>query len=147
MKLGLLSAAMIVFTACPLPAALSLPAAMAATITVEVHDIANAKGKVLVALCDEANFLRRCAHSASANAARGGVAVKFTNIAPGRYAVMAYHDENSDKRLNRSLIGIPMEGSGFSRQAKGRAGPPKFADAAVNVAQADATLAVDLIYY
>jgi uncharacterized protein (DUF2141 family) len=75
------------------------------------------------------------------------VEVKFTNIAPGRYAVMVYHDENADKRLNRSLIGIPTEGAGFSRNAVGRAGPPRFSDAAVNVAQTDATLAVDLIYY
>jgi uncharacterized protein (DUF2141 family) len=128
-------------SACPLSEAL------AATITVEIRDVASNKGNVLVALCDEATFLKRCAYSAMAPAKRGGVAVRFAHIAPGRYAVMAYHDENSDKRLNRSLFGIPTEGAGFSRQAMGKAGPPRFSDAAVNVAQADATLAVDLIYY
>ncbi len=141
MKLGFVSAAIIMIAACP------LSAAMAATITIEIHDVASAQGDVLVTLCDEATFLKRCTHSAVTPAKRGDVEVKFINIAPGRYAVMAYHDENRDKRLNRSLIGIPTEGAGFSKQAMGKAGPPRFSDAAVNVAQTDATLAVDLVYY
>ncbi|MEJ0023360.1 MAG: DUF2141 domain-containing protein [Alphaproteobacteria bacterium] len=141
MKLGFLCAAMFAF------AAGLLSTAQAATIKVEVRDVASARGNVLVALCDEATFLKRCAHSAMAQARRGEVAVTFVNIPPGRYAVMAYHDENGDRRLNRSMIGIPTEGAGFSRNAVGTAGPPKFSDAAVNVAQADATLSVDLVYY
>ncbi|HWA22032.1 MAG TPA: DUF2141 domain-containing protein [Caulobacterales bacterium] len=127
-------------------AACSASAAQAATVTVQIGEVASAKGRVLVALCDEATFLKRCAHVAAVPAKRGAVSVSFTDIPPGRYAVMTYHDENGDKRLNRSLIGVPTEGVGFSGHAKGIMGPPKFADAAVMVTKANATLAVDLLY-
>lgn len=127
-------------------AACSASAAHAATVTVQVGEVASAKGRVLVALCDEATFLKRCAHVATVPAKRGAVDVSFPNVPPGRYAVMTYHDENGDKQLNRSLIGVPTEGVGFSRQAKGIMGPPKFADAAVMVTQANATFMVDLLY-
>jgi uncharacterized protein (DUF2141 family) len=51
-------------------------------------------------------------------------------IEPGTYAIAVYHDENSNGKLDSNFIGIPREGVGFSNNAKGHMGPPKFDAAA-----------------
>ena len=43
------------------------------------------------------------------------------------------HDENDNKKLDTNLIGIPKEGFGYSKDAMGRFGPPKFDDAVLTV--------------
>lgn len=75
------------------------------------------------------------------------VVYTFTNIPAGTYAVAAFHDANSNSKLDRNFLGLPKEGYGFSRGATGRLGPPVFEDAAVEV-RADETVrtAVPLEY-
>ena len=41
----------------------------------------------------------------------------FALAEPGIYAVAVYHDENDDHNFNRSLLGLPSEGYGFSNDA------------------------------
>ncbi len=55
------------------------------------------------------------------------------NLPAGEYAVSVFADINGNGRLDRNLIGMPSEPVGISRNAKGRFGPPKFADAAFTV--------------
>jgi uncharacterized protein (DUF2141 family) len=100
----------------------------------------------MVSLCDKSTFMKRCAKSARAVAKRGGTVVVFRGVRPGRYAVMAFHDENNDGQLGRTSIGVPSEGYGFSRDAKGKAGPPTFEQAAVNVPATGAVLNIHLTY-
>ena len=57
------------------------------------------------------------------------VRLSVTGLAPGSYAVSAIHDENGNRRLDKSLIGIPTEGVGFSRNPRITFGPPSFAKA------------------
>jgi uncharacterized protein (DUF2141 family) len=59
--------------------------------------------------------------------------VVFENVVPGRYALSFIHDENDNKKLDTNLIGIPKEGFGYSKDAMGRFGPPKFDDAVLTV--------------
>jgi uncharacterized protein (DUF2141 family) len=54
----------------------------------------------------------------------------FVAPAPGRYAIAAFHDENSNGRMDRNFLGIPTEGTAASNDATGRLGPPHFNDAA-----------------
>jgi len=46
----------------------------------------------------------------------------------GTYAVSLYQDENSNEKLDTGIFGIPKELYGFSNDAKGKFGPPEFAD-------------------
>lgn len=106
----------------------------AASVQVTVHDIRNDHGRVLVALCTRADFLRpHCAWAASAPAVVGTVTLRIDGVPPGVYAAQAFHDENSNGILDRSFLGLPEEGMGFSRDAPMRMGPPRFADAAFTV--------------
>ncbi len=64
--------------------------------------------------------------------ARAGMAeLTIPNLPAGEYAVAVFADING--KLDSNFIGIPREPVGFSRDAKGRFGPPKFADAAFKV--------------
>jgi uncharacterized protein (DUF2141 family) len=53
----------------------------------------------------------------------------FDNVAPGSYAIAAIHDENGNGKLDKNFLGIPTEGYGASRDARGTMGPPKWDDA------------------
>jgi uncharacterized protein (DUF2141 family) len=59
--------------------------------------------------------------------------LSIPNIASGEYAVAVFADVNGNGKLDSNFIGIPQEPIGVSRDAKGRFGPPKFADAAFKV--------------
>ncbi|QIK79653.1 DUF2141 domain-containing protein [Sphingomonas piscis] len=51
--------------------------------------------------------------------------VRIGGIPAGRYAVTLFHDENNNQRLD-TMLGIPREGFGFSRNPAVRFGAPKF---------------------
>ena len=63
---------------------------------------------------------------------------------PQQFAIAAFHDENGDGVLNRSVFGIPMEPYGFSNQAKGKFGPPSFEQAVLSRSQKDESIEVFL---
>jgi uncharacterized protein (DUF2141 family) len=59
---------------------------------------------------------------------------------------MAYHDMNSNNRMDTGLFGIPSEGWGVSNNARGRFGAPSFQDAAFTMALDDIELSIHLRY-
>lgn len=123
-------------------------AATAADVRVKVSGVRSGEGRVLVALCSAATFLeRRCEVSGSAVATRGITEVLIRGVPPGVYAAQAVHDENDNRDLDRNRVGLPVEGFGFSRDAPLRIGPPRFADAAVEVPERGGTLAFVMRYF
>ena len=62
-----------------------------------------------------------------------GAVIALGELAPGRYALFAMHDENGNGDLDRNLFGIPTESYGFSNDAAGTVGPPSFDAAAIEV--------------
>jgi uncharacterized protein (DUF2141 family) len=69
------------------------------------------------------------AHTSS-DIQHGQAVCDFSGIPPGTYAVSVFHDENSNGKLDRNLLGMPKEGVGVSNNAAGHFGPPKFDDMA-----------------
>jgi len=118
--------------ACTLVCALTAGAS-AATVEVRVSGVAAGKGKVNVAVCDKERFLKQCSYSGSAPAKTAETSVTVKDVPPGHWAVLAYQDENENNALDRSFIGVPKENYGFSRDARGKFGPPGFEDAAIEV--------------
>ena len=120
------------------------PAASAVEVTVQ--GVASGRGQIFVSLCTRAEFLGTCAIRQAVRARRGNVTVRFRNIAPGNYAVMTYHDENGNGRVDRTMFGIPAEGYGFSRDAVADRGPPSFDAAMEAIPRAGRRLALNLRY-
>jgi uncharacterized protein (DUF2141 family) len=123
MLLALLAAAV-------LPAAPPAPA----TLTIQVDNVRNARGRVHVDLCDEARFLHENCPISLAVPARAPVTVLVLHdVPPGRYAAQLFHDENVNNKADRGLFGLPKEGLAFSRDAPIKLAPPRWSDAVVEV--------------
>ncbi len=77
----------------------------------------------------------------------GGVAnVLFRHLPPGHYAIVAFHDKNANGKFDRTLLGLPKEGYGFSRTQRANLSPPKFEDAAVKIEDQPVTVDVHVNY-
>lgn len=62
-----------------------------------------------------------------------GVECRFTNLAPGRYAVAVSHDLNGNRRTDTNFLGIPTEDWGVSNNLRPTLRAPRFEEAAVPV--------------
>ena len=102
----------------------TLPA-LATELTFEVTGIEAAEGVVMVALYDEANYLKKPLKGQRVKADGKAVSGTFGDVPPGVYAVIAFHDENANGKLDKNLVGIPIEKLGYSNNAKGLFGPPR----------------------
>ncbi|MCD6597988.1 MAG: DUF2141 domain-containing protein [Bacteroidales bacterium] len=71
--------------------------------------------------------------------------IVFDNIPAGNYAISLFHDENMDGKVNKSLIGIPKEGYGFSNNVKPRLKAPSFKHASFTLSN-DTTIQIKLRY-
>ena len=132
-----------VFAACALVVAAA--GAKAFDLRVEVINAKSDKGTVMGAVyASESGWLRdgQAVQGVMEPAADKTVLV-YRNLAAGQYAVSVFHDENGNRKLDTNPAGIPIERFGFSRDAHGVMGPPKFADAVIDV-QADTTITINL---
>ena len=57
----------------------------------------------------------------------------ITGLAPGRYAIKAFHDVDGDGRMGTNPFGMPTEPYAASNNARGNMGPPAWSDAAFEV--------------
>ena len=80
-------------------------------------------------------------------ASAGTVTVSFDALPPGRYAIMAYHDEDGNGELNRRFGMFPTEGYGLSNNPT-VSGPPAFADSAFELpaGAGAARISIDIRY-
>jgi dienelactone hydrolase/uncharacterized protein (DUF2141 family) len=103
------------------------------TVTVALEKVRSDKGDVVVGLCADPKqpFPGFCTPQAKAPAKAGTTVVTFTGVAPGTYALQAFHDENGDGRPN-----IPPEGFAYGN---GAGYPPNWKAAAITVAGDTAT--------
>ena len=119
-------------------------------IHVEISGLRSDKGQMLCALFSSAEAFPTKADKAvarlTAKIAERQAVCDFTGVAPGTYAVSVVHDENSNGKLDRNLIGIPREGVGASNDAKGHMGPPKFSAAAFQYASGRLDLKIHVRY-
>ena len=112
-------------------AAQSLAALPPAGVRVKVEGVRDDLGVVTVELCTAATFLgTSCSMSNSVRAQTGTVTVDFAEVPAGTFAIQAFHDRNSNGRVDRSVLGIPTEEVGFSRSAPTGLTGPKFERAA-----------------
>lgn len=64
----------------------------------------------------------------------------------GRYAIAVIHDENSNHKLDRNMIGWPKEGFGFANNPKVGLSAPSFDAAAMQVTCPVTETTIHLIY-
>lgn len=108
-------------------------------VVIEVTNLRNHDGVVRACMTRDARRFPRCQDSTQGYRAvvpaSQAATLRFTNVAPGTYAIALLHDENGNGKADRVLGMMPREGFGFSRDAPVNMGPPDFEDAAIEVGQ------------
>ena len=120
----------------------------AATLHVTVENIRNDSQPVRVLLFNTPDSFPDEEQSFKVQATRaiqGTAVVEFTDLDPGAYAIMAYHDENEDNRLNRVLGMWPSEGYGLSLNPFVM-GPPTFQETSFKLPARGFSLTISLQY-
>ena len=109
----------------------------ATTVSIDLTGLRNKSGMIFVCMTAKpAAFPNGCETDpnrrvASTKASDPGPLI-LRDVPPGRYAIALLHDENSNKKMDKTLF-LPKEGFGFSRDAPVKMAPPKFDAAAFDV--------------
>jgi uncharacterized protein (DUF2141 family) len=111
-------------------AVISSSLVQASDIKFEIAGINSDKGKIYIQLFKgEQNYDQGKAESALIKAAaKGTITIIFNDLAAGEYAVRFFHDEDNSGELETNLFGLPVEGYGFSNNAKPNFGPVSYSD-------------------
>ncbi|MFZ3032643.1 MAG: DUF2141 domain-containing protein [Parvibaculum sp.] len=139
---------------------MALPA-QAGDLNVNVIGIHSEVGAVMIGVYDSAERFTKAVNNAAhvgllsdkgrligvtLRARRLNQGIGFLKLPPGRYAIIVYHDENDNGLLDKSTLGIPQEGYGFSNNARGFFSAPSFDAAAVTVGDAATSTSIALSY-
>ncbi|RTL16280.1 MAG: DUF2141 domain-containing protein [Rhodocyclaceae bacterium] len=122
--------------------------AQESTLHVTLTGIEHDRGSMRVGLYEDPKTFRKEAHALAIQqvpAATGTVTVSFPALATGRYAIMAYHDEDGDGELDRRFGMFPTEGYGLSNDPT-VSGPPAFEDSAFDVGADPASISIAIRY-
>ena len=103
-------------------------------IHVKILDIRNSTGTVACALFEAPTgfpieFLHYSTNVMVIKIRDTRARCDFEDIPPGTYALAVVHDENMNGKLDTGLLGVPLEGYGFSNDAKAWFGAPPFSAA------------------
>ena len=104
-------------------------------LEVRIDRLRNDRGQLHLCLTREARHFPDCGKDPNASKrtiATAAGPIRFTGLPPGDYALSIFHDENRNGRLD-TLVGIPREGFGFSRNPVVRFGPPRFDQVRLNL--------------
>jgi len=98
----------------------TLPAA-AAELTVVLRDVRAQTGLIKIAVVDsQAGWDGQAAPVQAEGAPPSGEQATFVfkDLKPGAYAVLITHDENGNGQLDTNMMGMPVEGYGFSNNPR-----------------------------
>ncbi|OBY66872.1 DUF2141 domain-containing protein [Polaribacter reichenbachii] len=112
-------------------------------LKIEIEGIKTNKGKIYIAIYDnEASFLKSSKGViAEINDLKSTAIIK--NLKKGEYAISLFQDVNENKKMDTKIFGIPKEPYGFSNDATGFMGPPKYNDAKFNL-DANKTITINI---
>lgn len=122
------------------------------TLRIHVDGLRNSKGNIGTVIYtsaegwpDDATKAYRIGPAEILPGRRDGTAV-WENLPAGVYGVAAIHDENSNAKLDKNLLGIPKEGFGFANNPHIGWGPARFNEALVHVACPVTEITIHLQY-
>ena len=107
---------------------LAFGSAAAGELSFTIKDIQQGSGSLYVALFNSAksynqNLPYRAQH---VEANETHLNVHFSRLPKGEYAVRYFHDQNNNQKMDMNLFGMPLEGFGYSNNAKPNMGPAAY---------------------
>ncbi len=135
-------------TAVSLLACLAAASAHASELRITIANVVPNKGDLLVTLFDRAQGFPNQPDAAQPSRKLkpdgSTVQLSFSNLAPGRWAVMVLQDFNGNGRADTNLVGLPKEPYGASNNKLPKLAPPKFEEALVEVGAQGASVTIEL---
>jgi uncharacterized protein (DUF2141 family) len=131
-------------------ASANVPAADLGALEVRFEGLRSAKGYLRGCLTRNPSYYPKCEKDPAAlklSVAAGKDAhLAFGGVPPGDYAVLILHDENGNNKVD-TMLGIPREGVGFSRNPRIMFGPPRFDAVRIHVPAGPSATGVKLQYF
>jgi uncharacterized protein (DUF2141 family) len=144
----MLIAAFLALAASADPACTGTPSAT--RLVVQVENVKSNHGLVAVTLYTDVRrkFLARrgSLYVGRVPARQGRTDVCIHVPRPGIYALAVYHDADSDRSFDRTTLGLPSEGFGFSNNPPTFLGMPRFGSVRISVPRSGARTMVKLKY-
>jgi uncharacterized protein (DUF2141 family) len=101
-------------------------------LTLYISGLRNDEGRCLVNVFNQPKGFptdpSAAMKSASGPIRDGRCTITLDDLPAGEYAISVLHDQNGNGKPDTNFLGIPKEGIGTSNNAKGRLGPPAYAD-------------------
>jgi uncharacterized protein (DUF2141 family) len=98
-----------------------------ATIILKVTGFRSERGQVQIAVFNAPEkWPKDPAYSSTIDVNSPTVTWKINDVPFGDYAVAVFHDENRNGKMDKNLLGIPVEAYGFSNNQRVTFGPPKW---------------------
>ena len=142
-----------IYTLCSMLFLLSASTSLLAqnqNITITFKQLSNKKGQIVIDVFNsEKGFPLKNEKAVYQHKVNIGSGITKTTLQlpKGEYAIAAYNDANMNNELDNNFIGMPTEGVCASNNAKGKLGPPKYADARFNVKNAAITMELYMLYF
>lgn len=114
-----------------------------ASVTVEVEGFVSEGGQLVLMLYRQQDIIgQKPYRQFQARIRRGKATLNVVPPGPGRYALIAYHDENGNQQIDHNWLRVPSEPMAFSGgfEASLFSGKPTFDDLAFAVRSSPVTL-------
>lgn len=120
----------------------------AADLIVVVDGVRNAKGDVELTVYDNPKEWPdgKSLVDLKEEARSGAVIFRVRDLSPGIYGITAFHDENSNGKLDTNFFGFPLEGFAFSNDIHPFLSAPSFQAVAVRLGTGDETITMHMQY-
>jgi len=101
-----------------------------ATIIFKITGLRSEKGQVRIAVFNSPDkWLEEPVYSGTIRVDSQEVTWKINDVPYGDYGAAVFHDENSNGKMDKNFLGIPLEPYGFSNGVRVTFGPPKWESA------------------
>lgn len=117
-----------------------------ATIILKVTGLRSEKGQVKIAVFNSSEkwLGEQPIYSSTINVDGQSVTWKINDVPYADYGVAVFHDENSNGKMDKNVLGIPLEPYGFSNNVRITLGPPKWEKAKFTVKGSTAEVSIEV---
>ena len=112
------------------------------TITIEVENIANDEGQLILGMYTEDDFLKtKPYYSQQVKINDGKATVVFKDVPVGEYGISCFHDANGNQKMDFEPSGMPAEDYGVSNNPM-LYGSPRWDDAKFQLTEDNNTISI-----
>lgn len=117
-------------------------------LTVKVTSLQHSKGLIEFALYKNPALFTQTGKThrlARVDAKAPEVKFQFTDLEASNYAVVVYHDDNSNKICDKNFFGVPTEAYAFSNNMRPKLSAPSFEECAIKLDK-DKVISIKMVY-